>query len=73
MKVVLILLLGLTIQACSSFTGFEIGGRVGAYRVDDRQESSSASQKNSQPLMCMFVNCKKELKFDDKNGGYYAK
>lgn len=42
---------------CSGCTGIEIGGRLGVYRVDERQESSRTNVENKVPLRCYFVNC----------------
>jgi hypothetical protein len=41
----------------SGCTGIEIGGRLGIYRVDERQESSRTNVENKVPLRCYFVNC----------------
>ena len=41
----------------SGCTGMEIGGRLGVYRVDERQESSRTNVENRVPLKCYFVDC----------------
>lgn len=38
-------------------SGVEVGGKLGIYRVDERQESSSMTRHNSVPLKCYFVQC----------------
>jgi len=38
-------------------TGMEVGGKVGIYRVDERQESSRTNVDNRVPLKCYFVQC----------------
>lgn len=42
---------------CSGCTGIELGGRLGVYRVDERQESSRTNVENKVPLKCYFVDC----------------
>jgi len=42
---------------CSGCTGIELGGRLGVYRVDERQESSRTNVENKVPLKCYFVSC----------------
>lgn len=41
----------------SGCTGIELGGRLGVYRVDERQESSRTNVENRVPLKCYFVDC----------------
>jgi len=41
----------------SGCTGMEVGGRLGVYRVDERQESSRTHLENKVPLKCYFVDC----------------
>ncbi len=41
----------------SGCTGIELGGRLGVYRVDERQESSRTNVENKVPLKCYFVDC----------------
>ena len=36
--------------------GMEVGGKVGVYRVDERQESQR-TYRNAVPLKCYFVQC----------------
>ena len=36
--------------------GLELGGRLGVYRVDDRQEQVQVKTIN-QPMKCLFVPC----------------
>jgi hypothetical protein len=50
-------LIGLGILMLSGCTGIEIGGRLGVYRVDERQESSRTNVENKVPLICYFVSC----------------
>jgi len=75
MKSINILLLVGGVGLLTGCSGVELGGKIGAYRVDNRQESQSTDQRNTVPLACYFYSCKKtsELKFSDKDGGYYAK
>ena len=37
--------------------GLEFGGKVGAYRVDERQESQATRREQTKPLKCWFVDC----------------
>jgi hypothetical protein len=37
-------------------SGVELGGRLGVYRVDERQDSSR-TYRNSIPWKCYLVNC----------------
>lgn len=39
--------------------GVELGGKLGMYRVDERQESSKTYDRKV-GLRCMFVDCNKE-------------
>lgn len=41
----------------SGCTGIELGGRLGVYRVDERQESSRTNVENRVPFKCYFVDC----------------
>jgi hypothetical protein len=50
-------LVGLIVLCCSACTGIEMGGKVGVYRVDERQESSRTNVENRVPLKCYFVDC----------------
>jgi hypothetical protein len=50
-------LIALGILMLSGCTGIEIGGRLGVYRVDERQESSRTNVENKVPLICYFVSC----------------
>jgi len=43
-----------TVSGCS---GVEVGGRLGVYRVDEREESSRMNRHNAVPLKCYFVQC----------------
>ena len=47
-----------TVSGCS---GVEIGGRLGVYRVDEREESSRMTRHNAVPLKCYFVQCEQEV------------
>ena len=37
-------------------SGMEVGGRLGVYRVDERQESQRTYRQGT-PIKCYFVNC----------------
>lgn len=37
-------------------SGMEVGGRLGVYRVDERQESQRTHRQNV-PLKCYFLSC----------------
>jgi hypothetical protein len=50
----------------SGCTGIELGGRVGLYRVDERQESSRTNVENKVPLKCYFVDCFSEVSSEAK-------
>jgi len=50
-------ILALILIACSACTGIEVGGKLGVYRVDERQESSRTNVDNRVPLKCYFVQC----------------
>lgn len=48
---------------CSPFfggSGYELGAKVGLYRVDEKSDSSSTTNAQTKPLMCYFKNCTKE-------------
>ena len=47
-----------TVSGCR---GIEVGGRLGVYRVDEREESSRMTRHNAVPLKCYFVQCEKEV------------
>lgn len=51
------LLIILCLSICTGCTGIELGGRLGVYRVDERQESSRTNVENKVPLKCYFVDC----------------
>lgn len=51
------LCLGVVLSLLSGCTGLELGGRLGVYRVDERQESSRTNVENKVPLKCYFVDC----------------
>jgi len=50
----------------SGCTGIELGGRLGVYRVDERQESSRTNLENKVPLKCYFVDCYSQPTTDSK-------
>ena len=50
-------LVGVVVLICSGCTGIEVGGKLGVYRVDERQESSRTNVENRVPLKCYFVDC----------------
>jgi len=50
-------LVGLIVLCCSACTGIEVGGKMGVYRVDERQDSSRTNVENKVPLKCYFVDC----------------
>lgn len=47
----------LVMIALSACTGLEVGGKLGVYRVDERQDSSRTNVENRVPLKCYFVDC----------------
>jgi hypothetical protein len=59
-------LIALGILMLSGCTGIEIGGRLGVYRVDERQESSRTNVENKVPLKCYFVDCFSEISSEAK-------
>ena len=59
-------LIALGILMLSGCTGIEIGGRLGVYRVDERQESSRTNVENKVPLKCYFVDCFSEVSSEAK-------
>lgn len=50
----------------SGCTGIELGGRLGVYRVDERQDSSRTNVENRVPLKCYFVDCYSQPTMDLK-------
>lgn len=50
----------------SGCTGLEVGGRLGVYRVDERQEFSRTNLDNKVPLKCYFVECFSQPTIDQK-------
>lgn len=40
--------------------GLELGGKLGVYRVDEKQESQATRREMTKPLKCWFVNCNDE-------------
>jgi hypothetical protein len=42
--------------ATSGCSGMEVGGRLGVYRVDERQDSSR-THREAVPWKCYFVPC----------------
>lgn len=50
-----LLIAGLLI-ATSGCSGVELGGRLGVYRVDERQESQR-TYRQAVPLRCYFTSC----------------
>jgi hypothetical protein len=53
------LFLGAIALATTGCSGLEVGGKLGVYRVDERQESQ-ATHRQPMPLKCYFVNCNSE-------------
>lgn len=49
-------LAALIIAAMTGCSGMEVGGRVGLYRVDERQDSSR-TYRSALPLKCYFTTC----------------
>lgn len=50
----ILFLIAISQSACTG-----VGGRVELYRIDDRQENTTASYK---PVKCLFINCDTENK-----------
>lgn len=48
--------------------GMEIGGRLGVYRVDEKQDSSRTYRQNPS-LRCYFVNCEAPASESDESKG----
>jgi hypothetical protein len=58
-------IVGVIVLCCSACTGIEMGGKVGVYRVDERQESSRTNVENRVPLKCYFVDCYSHTQSND--------
>lgn len=58
-------MLGVAAYALTGCSGMEVGGRLGVYRVDERQDSSR-TYRQATPLKCYFVNCSAGL--DEQQG-----
>ena len=58
MKRLLMVALVATMAGCS---GLELGGRLGVYAVDEKQDSSR-TYRRQQPLKCLFVSCEEPTK-----------
>lgn len=56
----------LVMIALSACTGLEVGGKMGIYRVDERQDSSRTNVENRVPLKCYFVDCYNQPTLDPK-------
>ena len=48
------------LASVSGCSGIEVGGSLGVYRVDEREESSRMTRHNAVPLKCYFVQCEQE-------------
>jgi hypothetical protein len=57
--VVLIIACGAISCLTTGCSGIELGGRLGVYRVDERQESQR-TYRRSVPLKCYFTSCAPE-------------
>lgn len=52
--VLLVAVCGLVMSMTSGCAGFELGAKLGAYRVDERRESQK-TYKNPKPAICYFL------------------
>jgi len=52
MKRIILIIMAMATSACS---GLEIGGKLGVYAVDEKQDSSRTYRRQS--LKCLFVSC----------------
>lgn len=48
------------VAVTSGCSGVEVGGKLGVYRVDERQESQRTYRKPT-PWKCYFTNCEPEM------------
>lgn len=46
-----------TLSGCA---GVELGGKLGLYRVDEKQDSSATVQAQTKPFVCYFKQCTQE-------------
>lgn len=51
-----LVLVGTVAILCSGCSGVEVGGKLGVYRVDQRQESQ-ATHRQPIPLKCYITQC----------------
>jgi len=49
------IILVMIVMSCASCSGIELGGRLGVYAVDEKQDSSRTYRRSS--LKCLFVSC----------------
>lgn len=49
-------IISIVAMTCTGCSGVELGGRLGVYRVDERQESQRTYRKPL-PWKCYFTNC----------------
>lgn len=49
-------------------SGMEVGGRLGVYRVDERQESQRTHRQNV-PLKCYFLSCASQVQESEEVQG----
>jgi CRISPR/Cas system CMR-associated protein Cmr3 (group 5 of RAMP superfamily) len=55
-KAIAATLVGIVAILASGCAGMEVGGKVGIYKVDDREEIQTTKSK-SKALKCYFVTC----------------
>ena len=63
MLIVTLLMCGAALSFLITATGcagVELGGRLGLYRVDTKQDSSATVISQTKPILCYFKDCTKE-------------
>lgn len=56
MRLAIVLSVAFWVAVFSGCSGMEVGGRLGVYRVDERQESQR-TYRQAVPLKCWFSTC----------------
>ena len=67
--VLLAIVCGLIMATTSGCAGLELGGRLGIYRIDSRQESQQTF-RNPKPAICYLLpsRCQQSAPVDEANG-----
>jgi hypothetical protein len=65
----LMLVCGLIMATTSGCSGLEVGGRLGIYAVDERQESQK-TYRSAKPAICYVFpsRCQQQAPTDEANG-----